>query len=255
MNSQFYRCPKCEHRSTDAMPSDGQCPACGIYFHKWEAAQKALADDAPVRLSAAQSLTDGALTYWQRYGATLLMPQSNMRPEAFYGRCAALLFMVVMGWCMAALDYHVWAFGGMATSAMSYSVVPFHEVGHVLMLPFGEFLEAFGGTLFQEATPLALGVAFIVINRDNFAAAVCLWWSGVGLTRTAAYVYSALDEQMVPNEAGGHDWVAILEYLGQLHRAHQWGFVVHKLAVLAMIIGVVWGAIVLRRQRDALDVV
>lgn len=232
------------------MPTDGQCPACGIYFHKWVAAQKASADDTPVRLSAAQPLTDVALTYWQRYCTTLLMPQSNMRRDAFYGRCAALLFMVAMGWHMAAADYRIYDI-----LLVSYTLIPVHEVGHVLMLPFGGFLEAFGGTLFQEAMPLAIGVAFIVKNRDNFSAAVCLWWSGSGLIHSAAYAYSALDEQMVPSEVGGHDWVAILEYLGQLHRAHQWGFVVHKLAVLVMSIGVIWGAILLWRQRYELDVV
>lgn len=250
MNSQFHRCPKCGHRAEEAAPVDGQCSACGIYFHKWVAAQKTSADDTPVRLSAAQPLTDAALTYWQRYGATLLMPQSNMSTNVFYGRCAVLLFMVVMGWHMAASDYRIYTI-----MLVSYSLIPVHEVGHILMLPFGEFLEAFGGTLFQEAMPLAIGVAFIVRNRDNFAAAVCLWWAGSGLIHSAAYVYDALDEQMVASEVGGHDWVAILEYLGQLHRAHQWGFVVHKLAVLVMIIGVIWGAVLLWRQRDNLDVV
>lgn len=242
------------------MSADSTCPACGIYFHKWEAAQmqKISAEDVPTQLRDEQLLTGTVSAYWQRYGTTLFTPRPTMSRAAFYGRCAALFFMVYMGWRMAALDYRNPVYDGLAPRAVHMASMPFHEFGHFLMLPFGTFMMFFGGTLFQETIPLALGLAFVLKNRDNFAAAVCLWWAGTGLTHSAAYIYDALYPQLASlfhGEVGGdgHDWIYLLNCFGQLRHAHQWAFVVHKLAVLVMITSVAWGAIVLWRQRDNLD--
>lgn len=185
----------------------------------------------------------------------LLTPQTRMAPEIFYSRCAALLFLAVWGWRLIAMDYRNGEFGN---SFMHNILLPIHEAGHVFFMPFGEFLTILGGSFFQLALPLGIAIAFVLRNRDNFAAAVCLWWLGASFLDLAPYVYDALHPQLImlgghTGEDGPHDWIYLLECFGQVHRSPAWGFAVHKIGALTSLAGIVWGAVLLWRQRDGVD--
>ncbi|MBL0166661.1 MAG: hypothetical protein IPP85_05655 [Propionivibrio sp.] len=248
MTRVFYRCPKCGYRPAQAMPADGQCPVCDIYFQKWEDAQAELELG---EVAAQQSSTVEAAS---AFPAALLTPQARMAPAVFYSRCAALIFIAVWGWRLIGMDYRDGEIGG---SFMHNILLPIHEAGHVLFLPFGEFLTILGGSFFQLALPLGLAIAFVLRNRDNFAAAVCLWWFGASFLDLAPYVYDALDPQLImlgghTGEEGPHDWIYLLERFGQLQNAPVWGFVVHKLGALTISAGVAWAAFLLWQQRQNL---
>jgi len=248
MTRVFYRCPKCGYRPAQAMPADGQCPVCEVYFQKWEAAQ------ADLHLGEAAVQRSPAVEAASTFPAVLLMPQARMPPAVFYSRCAALVFIAVWGWRLIAMDYRD---GEIGRSFMHNILLPIHEAGHVLFLPFGEFLTILGGSFFQIALPLGLAIAFVLRNRDNFAAAVCLCWVGASFLDLAPYVYDALDPQLImlgghTGEDGPHDWIYLLECFGQLPRAPTWGFVVHKLGALIVVAGLAWAAFLLWRQREML---
>lgn len=230
------------------MPGDGQCPVCEIYFHKWEASQ---ADPEPDEVAAQRSPN---VETPSTFPASLLTPQVGMAPAVFYSRCAALVFIAVWGWRLIAMDFRDGEIGG---SFMHNILLPIHEAGHVLFLPFGEFFTIVGGSLFQLALPLGIAIAFVLRNRDNFAAAVCLWWVGTSFLDLAPYVYDALVPQLImlgghTGDDGPHDWIYLLERFGQLQHAPAWGFVVHKLGALMVITGLVWAAFLLWRQRENL---
>jgi hypothetical protein len=255
MRSAYRACPKCGHQPATPMSADGQCPACGIYFHKWVATQAALEAGEPLPVSASRQATSSETSAWQAYLGELLKPQAGVSREVFYGRCATLLFIAIWGIRLIAMDYRD---GEIFASFMHNIVLPIHEAGHVFLMPFGEFLTILGGSFFQLALPLAIGIAFVLKNRDNFGAAVCLWWVGASLLDLAPYVYDALQPQLMllgghTGEDGPHDWIYLLECFGQLHRAHGWGFFVHKLGACVLLAGLGWGAAVLWRQRRALD--
>lgn len=232
------------------MAADGQCPACGVYFRKWAATQAALETGESLPASASRR---PAASDRQESAATLLAPLPALSPGAFYGRCAALLFIAVWGVRLISMDYRD---GEIGRSFMHNILLPIHEAGHVFLMPFGEFLTILGGSFFQIALPLAIGLAFVLKNRDNFGAAVCLWWAGTSLLDLAPYVYDALQPQLVllgghTGEDGPHDWIYLLECFGQLHRAHGWGAFVHTLGAAVLLAGLGWGAAVLWRQRRA----
>jgi hypothetical protein len=172
-------------------------------------------------------------------------------PLDFYGRLGALVFVAVWGLRLASMDYRGGELGG---SFMHNIVLPIHEAGHVFFRPLGEFMMMLGGSLFQVALPLAIGIAFLVKQRDAFGAAMCLWWAGASLVDLSPYIWDALDPQLVllggrTGAEGPHDWIYLLERLHGLSHAHGFGTAAHHLGVMAMLAGIGWGAWALRKMR------
>ena len=187
--------------------------------------------------------------------AALFQPVEKMDAMVFYGRCIVLALLALWSWYLFGYDYRD---GEIGASFMHNILLPIHEAGHVLFRPFGEFMTILGGSLFQLVLPFGIGVAFIVKNRDNFGAAIGLWWANVSLVDLSAYVYDALDPQLMllsgtTGADGPHDWIYLLTVLGQLRNAQHWGTFAHTCGGLLMLAALLWGAAVLWRQRGQLD--
>jgi hypothetical protein len=229
--SLIHRCPKCGVYFNPPREAASQCPDCGVWFHKWgtEPARSVEMDGSPMDEE----------------------PGAASDSTTYYGRVATLVFVAVWGLQLASLDYRGEALAG---SFMHNIVLPIHEAGHVFFRPLGEFMTILGGSLFQVAFPLAIGIAFLVKQRDPFGAAVCVWWAGASLVDLSPYVWDALDPQLVllggrTGADGPHDWIYILQRLGAIAHAHGWGTATHHLGVATMIAGVAWGAWALRKAR------
>ena len=230
------------------MPVSAACPACGIYFFKWLQTPKVavLSEAADKTLS---SQDDGFL-------ASLLQPLEKMDAVTFYGRCAALGVLAIWNWFLFGYDYRD---GEIGQSFMHNILLPIHEAGHVLFRPFGEFMMILGGSLFQLALPCAIGIAFIVKNRDNFGAAIGFWWVGVSLVDLSPYIYDALHPQLTligggtGADDGPHDWIYLLIKLGQIGNAQRWGSFAHVCGGLLMLMALVWGTKILWRQHKQMD--
>ena len=223
--SMIHRCPKCEARFNPPREEISECPHCGIWFHKWNAAPE-IVDETPAEELSVETVPDPA-------------PD----PLGYWGRALVLALLAIWGVRLAAMDYRVAEING---SFMHNIVLPIHEAGHVLFMPFGEFLCVLGGSLFQVALPLAIGAAFLLRQRDAFGAAVCLWWAGASVVDVAPYIWDSLNPQLIligghTGETGPHDWIYLLDRLGAMKYAHAWGVAVHHLGTLVMIAGVIWG--------------
>ena len=225
------------------MPASAACPACGIYFFKYaqDAAVIGLRDD--VRTDAFDGDEPGVF-------AALLKPMDKMDSATFYGRCVALAGLAVWSIFLFRYDYRT---GEMGSSFMHDILLPIHEAGHVLFRPLGNFMMILGGSLFQVLLPLAIGIAFIVKNRDNFGAAVGLWLASVSLVDLSPYIYDALHPQLIllgghTGEDGPHDWIYLLLRLGQLANAQHWGAFAHALGGVLMLLTLLWGAYILVQQ-------
>ena len=136
-----------------------------------------------------------------------------------YGRAALWAGLFIWGaWFVVhGIDWE--AIGG---SFMHQINLPFHEFGHVLFAPFGRFLAILGGSLFQVSLPLGLAVAFVISQRDNFGASVCLWWCGQYFVDLAPYIADAPLRALPPVGGAGessHDWGNLLEMLGWMDGA------------------------------------
>ncbi len=248
MTDTYSQCPKCGYKLPQSLPASAACPACGIYFFKW--VQPGCAPVLPkVDDESISNEEDG-------FFAALFQPLEKMDAITFYGRSIVLALLVIWSWFLFGYDYRDGEIGG---SFMHNILLPIHEAGHVLFRPFGEFMMVLGGSLFQLIFPFGIGVAFILKNRDNFGAAICLWWASVSLVDLSPYIYDALHPQLTlvgggtGAEDGPHDWMYLLITLRQIDNAQRWGAAAHVCGGLAMLLALVWGAAILWRQRKQLD--
>lgn len=181
----FQTCPKCGHRrdpSDDPGPVD-QCAACGLVYAKW---LKALVADATAPPPVFTPARDRPALWAQVLG--FLVPDRQISRAALLGYAVLFAGLGVWGAYFISLDIGSNEIG---RSFMHNINLVFHEAGHIFFMPFGRLMMFLGGSLFQVLLPLLLGGAFLVINRDAFGAAVCLWWAGQSLMDVAPYIADA----------------------------------------------------------------
>jgi ribosomal protein S27AE len=241
----YERCPKCGHGT---LPHDqslpAACPACGVILAK--------VGTAPARTRAGDP-RDGVGT-----GATagrlrdlLLHVPERVDATAWRVRVALLLVFAAWGLRLGWMDYRD---GEIMDSFLHRPLLVFHEAGHVVFRPFGEWMTVLGGTLGQLLMPAILGGALLWKNRDPFGAALGLWLLGVSVLDVAPYMYDALEPQLMllsgsTGEDGGHDWIYLFASVGRLARAQGIGAFTHAVGVAVVLVAIAWAAAVLRLQR------
>jgi hypothetical protein len=169
---------------------------------------------------------------------------------------AALLLVLVL-WTLGFLRHGMDA-GHLMRSFLHLVHLPFHEAGHVLLMPFGRFVSVLGGSLFQVAIPLVCGGVFLLKNRDPFAASVTLWWAGQSLMDLAPYIADARALRLpllggrTGAEVEGHDWEYLLGALGLMNHDVTLGKLSFALGALTMLLALAWGGAFLWRLRGRL---
>ena len=218
--AKIYRCPKCDCRFDPPLNGESACPDCGIWFHKWQE------EGEPSTVELVSTISD---------------PLDVKGDPIYYGgHLLVLLLIAIWGVRLASYDYRT---GEINSSFMHSILLPIHEAGHVFMIPFGEFLTILGGSLFQVALPLGIAATFLFRQRDEFGAAVCLWWAGASFVDLSPYIWDSINPQLLligggTGEDGPHDWIYLLERLGMLHRAHGLGMFIHHFGVVVILAGV-----------------
>ena len=173
----------------------------------------------------------------------------------FWFRVTLLAGLMVWAWVLIRLDYRT---GEMMESFLHRPLLVFHEAGHLIFMPLGEWMTVLGGTLGQLIMPGVLAGALLIKNRDPFGAAVGLWFFGVSLLDVAPYMFDALQPQLMllsgaTGEAGGHDWIYLFSSLGWLNKSPFIGGLTHALGALVVLMALAWAAWLLRQQYPRLD--
>jgi hypothetical protein len=227
-------CPKCQF----AQPDGGiECSRCGIVFAK--------------------------------YGRTLdkqgMEPQPHaVRESSRDGKAAlpaiaqvpVLLLLIYVSWRLIP--------SAIASNAPGHSFMhlinlPFHEAGHVFFRFFGRFIHSLGGSLGQLLMPLICFIALKYKTRDDFGAAVCLWWFGENFVDMAPYMNDARSLSLPliggnfghSSPYGFHDWQFMLTESGLLRYDHAIARTSHGIGACLMLAGLVWGAVLMVRQWKA----
>jgi hypothetical protein len=134
----------------------------------------------------------------------------------------------------------------------------FHEAGHVIFSPFGEFMTVFGGSLLQLLVPVIAGIAF-VRQQEPFSAVICAWWAGQNLVDLAPYIADARSLSLVllggrtGAEVEGHDWEFILTRLGVTHLDRSIGYTAYALGVVTMVTALLYAGRTLLREAAQSD--
>jgi hypothetical protein len=200
---------------------------------------------------------EGDDTWPSRLWASLTAVPESVNPFELGGRVVAYLVFLVWGFSFLRMPIASAYFNH---SFMHVVNTPFHEAGHMILMPLGwGFLTSLGGSLGQIAFPSIVTVALLWKNRDPFGASLGLWWVGQSFMDLSPYIADARALQLMllgggtGSEIEGHDWQAILTYLGLLEYDRTLARLSHVFGWLLMVAALGWGAYVLVRQRERLE--
>ena len=242
------RCPRCGHVRTalDTQVHTGVCPSCGIAYAKWTAGREAQrTDNAPATVE--DTARDEA-SLRQRLLVQLGTPPADLDATGWTGRAVLLgALMLWSAWfAVHGIDGEV--IGG---SLLHRANLAFHEFGHVFFRPFGEFMTILGGSVFQVLLPLAIAAYFVIVQRDNVAAAVGLWWCGQNLVDLSPYIrdaeYRALP--LVGRGEDAHDWGNLLTMLDAVPNCYALARTSFVIGIAIMLAALAWGAWLLWQHR------
>ena len=92
-----------------------------------------------------------------------------------------------------------------------------HEAGHLLFLPFGQFMHVLMGSGFQILFP-AVFVGYFVLQKDFYSASFCLMWVSFNIFTVSVYAGDAVRMQLplLGGDNVEHDWHWILSQLHAL---------------------------------------
>ncbi|NJL35814.1 MAG: hypothetical protein HC899_02950 [Leptolyngbyaceae cyanobacterium SM1_4_3] len=109
----------------------------------------------------------------------------------------------------------------------------FHEAGHVLFIPFGQFIYVLGGSLMQILVPAGI-CGYFFYTKQRYASAIALCWAGENFWDVSIYVKDA-QERILPllgGEASYHDWHYLLLETDSLTKAQPFGNFVYTIGIL-----------------------
>lgn len=246
-------CPKCTYEQPDGSL---ECSKCGIIFEKYQAHQE-------TRYKKRLALKIPEQSYLEKESRTakiknlFLYVESQINPFYFGGR--VLFFLIILIWgikfILAPMESNY-----TGKSFLHMVNLPFHEAGHIIFRPFGQFIMMLGGTLGQLLVPLICFLTFLIKTKDSFAASVSLWWLAESFMDIAPYINDARDLRMMllggvtgRDVADYHDWEFILRKLGWLQCDHTIAHIANTIGILLMLTTFVWGGYLLIKQFKNLD--
>jgi hypothetical protein len=243
-------CPRCQIQQAEGR---ADCASCGVVFTKWHTRES---PPVPRRAAAAIPGGDASGSWSSRFRPLLTAVPDSVNPLEFGGR--VLVYVGFLLWGLYFLQMPI-ASAYFNHSFMHLVNTPFHEAGHMILMPLGwSFLTSLGGSLGQIAFPLIVAGALLVKNRDPFGAAIGLWWVGESFMDLSPYIADARALQLMligggtGQEIEGHDWEAILTYLGWLKYDLALARLAHVVGWLLMVTALAWGGYTLVLQRRKL---
>lgn len=275
-------CPKCGFNQLPA----SECRRCGLVFEKWrersarwmdlESGAGPPIEDLPPRDSipldwpvgsASQAWIDPVCdeaggSIFASVGRRFTYVPERVPTLRLAGHAIVWVVAVLWGGWFILLPMSSNRIG---SSFMHRVNLVFHEAGHILFMPFGDFMTVLGGSAMQLLIPLVVVIAFLMQNRDPFGASVGLWWLGQSAKDLAPYINDAR-LQVLPllggvtgrDVPGYHDWNNLLGRTGMLEWDTTIARGVDVAGTILLIAAVTWGGFILwqeyrRHDPDILD--
>ncbi len=132
----------------------------------------------------------------------------------------------------------------------------FHEMGHLVFIPFGRTLTILGGTILQLVVPAAAAAYLLLRQRDYFGLAVGSSWLSFSLWETATYVDDANKNELPLVGFGDnphHDWDTLLTQWHLLNSAQTFAAGIRVVAFIVWAVSValgLWTCWLMWKQRE-----
>ncbi|GBE03820.1 hypothetical protein BMS3Abin09_00743 [bacterium BMS3Abin09] len=247
-------CPKCNFEQE---ASNTECIKCGIVFEKYKQPQESETVEAVAEVN-----TDNIIVLKEPsetgFLNLLLYTKENIDPIYLGGRAVAFLIIFIWGWKFIFTPInHPY----LLQTNMHLINLPFHEAGHLVFRPFGQFISSLGGSLGQILIPLMCLGTLLLKTRDTFGASVTLWWTGQNFIDLAPYINDArtLTMPLLGGNTGRfspygfHDWEFILTESGLLQHDHFIAGLSFTIGSILIILSFVWGGFLLYKQYRNLE--
>ena len=153
-------------------------------------------------------------------------------------------------WLRAALFFYL-AYAGIRhlldpfwVSWFSALTLGFHELGHLVALPFGMTVHLLGGSVAQVLVPLAAAIYLAVRQRDYFGFAVCIAWMAFAEYEMATYMADASRERLPMvgfTQHPIHDWSALFTQWHVLNYCDEIATGVRVVAFATWAAAMAWG--------------
>jgi hypothetical protein len=241
------QCPKC---NLEVQATENTCPHCGIVFAKYYKYHGGPSSPVAERPQVVIHIDPPADTV---FGNDAYADNEAI----FVGRYALLPGFLLWSWLLIT--------PGLASNAAGESFLhlvnlPFHEAGHLIFRPFGQFITSLGGTLGQLLMPTICMLTLLLKTRDPFGAGLCLWWVGENFLDIAPYINDARAGQLPllggnfghSAPYGFHDWEYLLTESGLLAQDHLLAKLAQLLGAMLMIAALIGCGYVLFKQRQKL---
>lgn len=156
---------------------------------------------------------------------------------------AASLTRFVRVAALLAFAAWVWRYMRETEPLLHGSLLIFHEAGHLLFMPFGEFTMVLGGSLFQLLVPASL-IAYFAQRRDWYAASFATLYLAASFAGVAIYIADARAGELplLGGERSNHDWTFLLIEMGRLDQDTTIGWYVMRIGGLIFWSGLAAGA-------------
>ena len=225
---KLTQCPKCKNTQAAA----GRCSTCGLIFRKYFKYHPQLTPDSSIATESQQAPELSTAVPIRSYKTK----PNNYRLVKF-ALIAVLIFftgqMLFTG------------INGESTisTLMHLIALPFHEAGHVLLRPAGQFISSLGGTLGQLIMPLICATALWVKQGDRYGSMIACWWLGQNFIDISPYIYDARAGQLPllggnfghSSPYGFHDWEYLLTETGLIGADHTIASISFALGIVIML--------------------
>jgi hypothetical protein len=237
------QCPKC---GAEQDAANAICARCGIVFEKYYKYHPRPGSE-PIPAAGEPARPRGR---WE-----ILLPDRDLSGgwPGWMARAALLLLLTTWGATLMLSPVQSNAAG---ESFLHLVNLPFHEAGHLIFRPFGDFMASLGGTLGQLLVPLTCFWVLLFRTGDPFGASVALWWLGENFLDIAPYINDARAGALPllggnfghSAPYGFHDWEYLLTETGLLHLDRTLAGASHFLGAVIMVAALAWGGLLLYRQ-------
>jgi len=152
------------------------------------------------------------------------------------GPALGALVLAILAWTIIGRGLNAES-GGVLLPLLDGANLIFHEAGHILFLPFGEFFHYLGGSLTQVIIPALCAVHFL--RQQQIASAyVATFWTGQSFANVAIYVADAKSMDL-PLIGGDHDWNYLLARLGLLNHGVSLGRLIFAVGVVVILLAII----------------
>jgi len=117
-----------------------------------------------------------------------------------------------------------------------------HEAGHVVFMPFGDFMHILGGSLMQILMPMIF-VGYFIFRKQFYSASLVMYWVGINFINVSVYAADAVTRKLplITGNSDDHDWNQLLFMLGWLHKTALVGHVILAAGLIIIAAAFFWG--------------